>query len=105
MTGLIGAFFSAALLFNAIPHLVQGICGKRHMSPFFRRVQPCNQCAVGLGESCGGWADRPGKPLGSVDDFLVDRIRGGRAWPVPVPGYFLVEPQRTAPLAQGMRIL
>jgi hypothetical protein len=34
MTNLIGAFFSAALLFNAIPHLVQGICGKRHMSPF-----------------------------------------------------------------------
>ena len=34
MTQAIGAFFSAALLFNAIPHLVQGICGKRHMSPF-----------------------------------------------------------------------
>ena len=34
MTELIGAFFSAALLFNAIPHLVQGICGKKHMSPF-----------------------------------------------------------------------
>lgn len=34
MTQLIGAFFSAALLFNAIPHLVQGICGKKHMSPF-----------------------------------------------------------------------
>ncbi len=34
MTQLIGAFFSAVLLFNAIPHLVQGICGKRHMSPF-----------------------------------------------------------------------
>ncbi len=34
MMQLIGAFFSAALLFNAIPHLVMGITGKRHMSPF-----------------------------------------------------------------------
>jgi len=34
MTPLIGAFVSAVLLFNAVPHLVQGICGKRHMTPF-----------------------------------------------------------------------
>lgn len=34
MDQLVAAFFSAALLFNAIPHLVQGICGKRHMTPF-----------------------------------------------------------------------
>ena len=34
MTHLFGAYLSAALLFNATPHLVQGICGKRHMSPF-----------------------------------------------------------------------
>ena len=30
----IGAFLAGALLFNAIPHLVQGICGKTHMTPF-----------------------------------------------------------------------
>lgn len=30
---MLGAFFSGVLLFNAIPHLVQGICGKQHMSP------------------------------------------------------------------------
>ncbi len=32
----LGAFFAGALLFNSIPHLVQGICGKRHMTPFAR---------------------------------------------------------------------
>jgi hypothetical protein len=31
---IIGSFFSAIFLFNAIPHLVQGICGRRHMTPF-----------------------------------------------------------------------
>jgi len=34
MEQLVAAFFSAALLFNAIPHLVRGICGKSHMTPF-----------------------------------------------------------------------
>jgi hypothetical protein len=29
-------FVSGALLFNAIPHLVRGICGDRHMTPFSR---------------------------------------------------------------------
>lgn len=30
----VAAFFSAVFLFNAIPHLVRGICGKNHMTPF-----------------------------------------------------------------------
>jgi energy-converting hydrogenase Eha subunit H len=34
MIRLLKAFFSAMLLFNAIPHLVQGICGESHMTPF-----------------------------------------------------------------------
>ena len=34
MVKLIGALVSGFFLFNAIPHLVQGICGKRHMTPF-----------------------------------------------------------------------
>jgi uncharacterized membrane protein YoaK (UPF0700 family) len=33
MTPLIAAFISGMLLFNAIPHLVQGLCGKSHMTP------------------------------------------------------------------------
>jgi len=33
MLQIIGSLASGVLLFNAIPHLVQGICGKRHMSP------------------------------------------------------------------------
>ncbi len=37
MAQLIAAFISGMLLFNAIPHLVQGICGKSHMTPFSRR--------------------------------------------------------------------
>jgi hypothetical protein len=34
------AFFSGALLFNSIPHLVQGICGRNHMTPFSRSSGP-----------------------------------------------------------------
>ncbi|MDY6879706.1 MAG: hypothetical protein V2J25_17680 [Desulfatiglans sp.] len=34
MKKLLWAFISAMFLFNAIPHLVQGICGKSHMTPF-----------------------------------------------------------------------
>ncbi len=34
MTTLVAAFISGMLLFNAVPHLVQGICGKTHMTPF-----------------------------------------------------------------------
>ena len=32
MTQILSAFISAGLIFNGIPHLVQGICGKRHMT-------------------------------------------------------------------------
>lgn len=34
------ALVSGVLLFNAIPHLVQGICGKSHMTPFGRSSSP-----------------------------------------------------------------
>ncbi|MEW6077311.1 MAG: hypothetical protein AB1724_05850 [Thermodesulfobacteriota bacterium] len=37
MTTLLAAFVSGLLLFNAVPHLVQGICGKPHMTPFAPR--------------------------------------------------------------------
>jgi len=33
MLQILGGLAAGVLLFNAIPHLVQGICGKRHMSP------------------------------------------------------------------------
>ncbi len=40
MADLIKVFFSGMFLFNAIPHLVQGICGKRHMTPFSQKTSP-----------------------------------------------------------------
>ncbi len=40
MIKLIAAFFSGVFLFNAIPHLVQGICGKQHMTPFSPSSSP-----------------------------------------------------------------
>lgn len=40
MLQIIGAFISGLLLFNAIPHMVQGICGKSHMTPFARKSRP-----------------------------------------------------------------
>ena len=36
MLNIIGAFISGLFLFNALPHLVQGICGRGHMTPFKR---------------------------------------------------------------------
>ena len=36
MVQMIGSLIAGVLLFNAVPHLVQGICGKRHMSPLAR---------------------------------------------------------------------
>jgi len=40
MLSLIGAFLAGLFLFNAIPHLVQGISGKSHMTPFARVSRP-----------------------------------------------------------------
>lgn len=37
MVPFIAALVSGILLFNAIPHLVQGICGNAHMTPFAPR--------------------------------------------------------------------
>ena len=37
MTTLIAAFVAGLLLLNAVPHLVQGIRGQSHMTPFARR--------------------------------------------------------------------
>ncbi len=53
---IIGVFISAVLLFNAVPHLIQGICGKKHMTPFSARSGAaanvlwgwCNLVAGGL---------------------------------------------------------
>jgi len=36
MGAIVLAFLSGLFFFNGVPHLVQGICGKRHMTPFAR---------------------------------------------------------------------
>lgn len=40
MFQLLEALLAGVFFFNAIPHLVQGICGKRHMTPFSRSSSP-----------------------------------------------------------------
>jgi len=40
MIQLLGALFAGIFFFNAIPHLVRGICGKRHMTPFSPSSSP-----------------------------------------------------------------
>lgn len=40
MTHLAAAFFLGLFFFNAIPHLVRGICGKSHMTPFRQKSGP-----------------------------------------------------------------
>ena len=37
---MIQAFFTGMFLFNAIPHLVKGITGETHMTPFKRVSSP-----------------------------------------------------------------
>jgi len=36
----IRAFLAGVFLFNSIPHLVKGITGETHMTPFMRRSSP-----------------------------------------------------------------
>ncbi len=56
MADLISAFFSSIFLFNAIPHLVQGICGKSHMTPFSRKSGPAINVIWGwVNLLIGGW--------------------------------------------------
>lgn len=56
MAYLIKVFFSGVFLFNAIPHLVQGICGKSHMTPFSRKSSPATNIIWGwINLLTGGW--------------------------------------------------
>lgn len=56
MADLIKIFFSGMFLFNAIPHLVQGICGKRHMTPFSQKSSPAVNVIWGWTNLLvGGW--------------------------------------------------
>jgi hypothetical protein len=49
-------FVSGALLFNAIPHLVRGICGDRHMTPFSRTSSAVtNVIWAWINIVIGGW--------------------------------------------------
>lgn len=36
----IACMITGALFFNAVPHIVKGICGEAHMSPFGRQSAP-----------------------------------------------------------------
>jgi hypothetical protein len=56
MANLIKIFLSGAILFNAIPHLVQGICGKQHMTPFSQKSSPATNIIWGwMNLLIGGW--------------------------------------------------
>lgn len=48
MGRFLGFFLSGLLLVNGIPHFVQGICGKSHMTPFSRVSQPVTNVIWGL---------------------------------------------------------
>ncbi len=43
----IAAFLAGIFLFNAIPHMVQGICGKSHMTPFSPKSGPATNVVWG----------------------------------------------------------
>ncbi|MDY6843163.1 MAG: hypothetical protein SVW57_03615 [Thermodesulfobacteriota bacterium] len=48
MLEVVGTFFAAIFLFNGIPHFVQGICGKSHMTPFARVSRPVTNVLWGF---------------------------------------------------------
>ena len=48
MLNLVGFFVAALFLFNGIPHFIQGICGKTHMTPFARVSRPVTNVVWGL---------------------------------------------------------
>lgn len=48
MLRLIGFFLAGLFLINGIPHFVQGICGKSHMTPFARVSRPVTNVIWGL---------------------------------------------------------
>ena len=48
MIDLAGFFVAAIFLFNGIPHFIQGICGKTHMTPFARESRPLTNVIWGL---------------------------------------------------------
>jgi len=65
MTQFLAPFFSALFLFNAIPHLVQGICGKRHMTPFARSSGPAtNVIWAWINLLIGLWLLKASNPAG-----------------------------------------
>jgi hypothetical protein len=56
VANLIKLFFAGGILFNAIPHLVQGICGKHHMTPFSVKSSPTTNIIWGWTNLIfGGW--------------------------------------------------
>ncbi len=63
MVQLIFAFLAAMFLFNAIPHLVQGICGIKHMTPFSVLSSPAvNVIWAWLNLLAGGWLLKLSQP-------------------------------------------
>ena len=50
----IEVFIATVFIFNAIPHLVMGICGKKHMTPFSPRSSALANVLWGWGNVCLG---------------------------------------------------
>ena len=78
MRRLSGAFFSAMFLFNAIPHLVQGICGEPHMTPFgISSAAAVNVIWAWVNLLLGGWILKLSQPKVWTPRFWVAFCLGG----------------------------
>jgi hypothetical protein len=78
MIRLLKAFFSAMLLFNAIPHLVQGICGESHMTPFAIISAPAvNVIWAWVNLLIGGWLLKSSQPKEWTPRFWLTFCMGG----------------------------
>ena len=76
MLQIAGSFLAGILLFNTIPHLVQGICGKKHMSP----LAPDSSAVVNV---IWGW-------INLLLGFLLVRATNWQAWGAGAWAAFLV---------------
>ena len=76
--GLILAFFGAIFIFNGVPHFMQGICGRRHMTPFGRSSSPSLNVIWGwINWIIGGLLTKLSYPEGWMISHWVAFLLGG----------------------------
>lgn len=81
---ILRAFASGMFLFNGIPHLIKGIAGEKHMTPFKRVSSPVLNILWAFVNLVGGvWI------LGFDSTGALNRPTGMNFWAFLLGGFFL----------------